>query len=124
MHRPAGGAQTRALACRVTAEDIDTMLDAYDSGMCDTTTANCLSQCLARRLRRDTPVRLDRHHATSATLHIDHHRVPVPPDLLAWLSLAETGARSGPVDFVLEVPVDVATECEFPPTLLPLPLRP
>lgn len=126
MNRPSGGARPRALACRITTSDIDAMFAAYDSGMCDTTTANCLSQCLARQLQRSQPVRLHRHSETCASFHIDHHRLAVPPDLLAWLNAVETGAPAAPVDFTLDIPAELSPTPEPPrhPLALPLSLLP
>ena len=92
------------LLCRIEPADIDAMLDAYDSGMCDTSTANCLSRAVSRQLGLESPCPLYRHADDSGELMIGRHRVAVPPAALHWLSLAELGCASGSLEFALEVP--------------------
>ena len=102
MKSPAQG--QCAIVCRITEIDIETMLDAYDSGMCDTSTANCLSHALARALRRAQPVPLIRKNHHDAHLLLDELRIPVPEHALAWLAEAEIGARCRPFEFELRLP--------------------
>lgn len=94
------------LLCRIEPSDIEAMLDAYDSGMCDITTANCLSRAVARLYddRQTFPLYRQGDHAT---LEIRGHRVAVPRSALDWLDAAETGARSGPYEFALPLPPEV-----------------
>lgn len=93
-----------ALPCRVEPADIDAMLDAYDSGMSDASTANCVSLAVSRALRCERPLPLFRFGETQAALAIGDCRVPLPPDLVKWLASAETGGQRGPKDFVLQLP--------------------
>lgn len=97
------------LTCRIDLADVEAMLDAYDSGMCDITTANCVSRAVARQLCSDCRIRLLRQDRTRAELEIGGQRVPVSAELLEWLGIAETGSRAEPVEFVLEMPGSEAT---------------
>lgn len=94
----------RTLLCKVTPEDIDAMLDAYDSGMCDLSTANCLSRSVARAVGAREPVPLIRHSPEHAYWVFEDYRLPVAPDLLEWLDAAETGRRSESIQFELVLP--------------------
>ncbi len=96
-----------ALQICITSTDIEAMLDAYDSGMCDISTANCLSRAVARQLDRKEPIRLIRKNGREAHLVIEDHRVPVPVAVLDWLEEAEIGARCKPADFTLRLPKEV-----------------
>jgi hypothetical protein len=92
------------IVCRVTRADVDAMLDAYDSGMCNTITGNCLSRALARRLQRREPVPLIRHRSEPSCFSLNGHRIPVPPEAIQWLEVAEFGGQLGPTEFTLEIP--------------------
>lgn len=92
------------LFCRVDVVDVEAMLDAYDSGMCDISTANCISQVIARQLSCDRRIPLHRHNKTTAELEIRGRRIPLSTELLKWLDLAETGSQVDPVEFVLQIP--------------------
>ena len=96
----------RALRCTVTSEDIDAMLDAYDSGMCDVSTRNCLSQAVGRALGTKVPVPLVRHSPKIAYWDFENCRLPVPTELLEWLDAAEIGLRARPIQFELSLPED------------------
>lgn len=91
------------LSCRIDAGDIEEMLDAYDSGMCDISTANCLTRAIARRLPGDRRVRLLRQGRNRVEVEVWGQRLPLSPELLQWLRTAETGGRVEPVDFVLHI---------------------
>lgn len=93
-----------ALLCRIDPEDVEAMLDAYDSGMCDTSTANCISRAISRLLSRDHAFPLIRHTDDLGDIEIEGHRVPVPRELLHWLKSAELGGQSGPIEFALSLP--------------------
>lgn len=111
-----------ALEINITSSDIEAMLDAYDSGMCDLSTANCLSRAVGKRLNATRPVRLIRHRALGGHLLIGETRVPVPDSILSWLEQAEIGARCNPVRFQLEVPRKLLTPSTSGEILLPLPV--
>ncbi len=96
------------LLCRIDREDVEAMLDAYDSGMCDTSTANCISRAIARLLRSDQAFPLIRYTDDLGEIEIDGHRVPVPRELLQWLKSAELGGQDGPVEFALNLPHPLA----------------
>lgn len=80
------------------------MLDAYDSGMCDISTANCISRVISRQLSGDGGIRLIRHNKDRADLEFLGHRIPVSTKLLKWLVAAETGGHVDPIEIVLIVP--------------------
>ncbi len=105
---PAPPGRTTTLLCHVTPADVDAMLDAYDSGMCDTSTANCLSRGIARALRHPRPVPLIRQGVRRAHVSLHGHAIPIPPEILGWLEEVETGSRKAPLEFTLELPVDLA----------------
>ncbi len=92
------------LSCRIDAADIEAMLDAYDSGMCDISTANCISRAIARQLPCKAKVRLIRHRGNRADLEIHGYRIPLATELVKWLTMAETGGRVDPIEIVLYVP--------------------
>ena len=96
------------LLCRIDSADVEAMLDAYDSGMCDTSTANCISRAIARLLRSDRAFPLIRHTDDLGDIEIEGHRVPVPRELLHWLKSAELGGQSGPIEFTLNLPAPMA----------------
>lgn len=89
------------LSCRIGADDIAEMHEAYNSGMCDISTANCLTRAIARELSGDRRVKLLRHGHTRAEVEVWGQRIPLSAELLQWLGNAETGGRVDPVDFVL-----------------------
>lgn len=93
-----------ALSCRIDASDVEAMLDAYDSGMCDASTANCLSRAVSRALRSDQVFPLISQDENRAELDLGGQRVPVSAEVLAWLHAAETGANQGSLEFVIELP--------------------
>jgi hypothetical protein len=101
---PSADVPSAALFCRIDPADVEAMLDAYDSGMCDTSTANCLSQAISRLLGEGRVFPLIRHDESTAELDIDGHRVPIPTEVVAWLSSAETGALTGSIEFALDLP--------------------
>ena len=101
---------TAALLCQIRTADVEAMLDAYDSGMCDTSTANCLSRAVARSLQNPKAVPLIRNSASQAYFVIEDHKIPVPPEILEWLQAAEIGSRKGPLEFVLNLPLDLIPE--------------
>ncbi|MCB1204140.1 MAG: hypothetical protein KDN18_07760 [Verrucomicrobiae bacterium] len=103
------------LFCRIDLADVEAMLDAYDSGMCDITTANCVSRAVARQLCSECRIRLHRHSHTCADLEIRGQNVPISAELLEWLGTAETGSRVDPVEFVLEIPGPDVAESEALP---------
>lgn len=94
----------RRLSCRIDANDVEEMLDTYDSGMCDLSKANCICRVISRLLPADPGLRLVRLRDGRADLEIHGHRVPLPADLFAWLVAAETGARFEPIEIVLHLP--------------------
>jgi hypothetical protein len=98
------------LLCRIDREDVEAMLDAYDSGMCDTSTANCISRAIARLLSSDRAFPLIRYTDDLGEIEIDGHRVPVPKELLHWLQSAELGGQAGPIEFALQLPASLARE--------------
>jgi hypothetical protein len=89
------------LSCRIDADDIAEMHEAYNSGMCDISTANCLTRAIARELSGDRRVKLLRHGHTRAEVEVWGQRVPLSAELLHWLGTAESGGQVDPVDFVL-----------------------
>lgn len=91
------------LSCRIDAADIEAMLDAYDSGMCDISTANCITRAIARRLPGDKRVRLLRLGHNRIELEVWGQRLPLCTELKQWLRTAETGGKVQPVDFVLHI---------------------
>lgn len=91
------------LSCRIDAGDIEEMLDAYDSGMCDISTANCLTRAIARQLSGDRRVRLLRLGQDRVEVEVWGQRLPLSPELIHWLRTAETGGHVEPVDFVLHI---------------------
>lgn len=91
------------LSCRIDADDIQAMRDAYESGMCDISTANCITRAIARRLSGDRRVRLLRHSHTRAEVEVWGQRIPLSPELVRWLGIAESGGHVDPVDFVLHI---------------------
>ena len=93
----------KCLHCRVELTDVEEMFDAYDSGMCDIITSNCISRAVSRRLPDMNKVRLRRHDGVGE-LEIRSERIPVPDRLMRWLADAETGKRVEPIDFVLRIP--------------------
>jgi hypothetical protein len=101
---PANTVPLRRLSCTIDASDVEAMLDTYDSGMCDLSTANCISRVIARQLAPDPGIRLVRHGNRRADLEIDGHRIPVSPELFAWLVAAETGGHFEPIEIVLDLP--------------------
>lgn len=103
---PAHAESTAALLCHIQPADVEAMLDAYDSGMCDTSTANCLSRAVARSLQKSQPIPLIRHGASQASLVLEDLKIPVPPEILEWLQAAEIGSKKGPIEFVLNLPLD------------------
>jgi hypothetical protein len=92
------------LSCRIDATDVEDMLDTYDSGMCDISTANCISRAIARRLSCDRGIRLIRHNKYRAELEIRGRRIPISVELLNWLVAAETGVPVDPIEIVLDLP--------------------
>ena len=107
----------RVLSCVVTPADVEAMLDAYDSGMCDLSTANCLSRALARELGTSVPPPLHRHAPGVAYWTIEGERVAVPPEMLPWLDSAEIGLETGPRSFTVQlatIPDPNATEALVP----------
>jgi hypothetical protein len=72
--------------------------------MCDISTANCISQVIARRLSRDRGIRLVRHNKYRADLEIRGHRIPLSIELFKWLVAAETGGPVDAIEIVLNVP--------------------
>jgi hypothetical protein len=92
------------LSCRIDSRDVEDMLDTYDSGMCDISTANCISRVIARQLSGDRGIRLIRHNKDRADLEFLGHRIPVSTKLLKWLVAAETGGHVDPIEIVLIVP--------------------
>lgn len=92
------------LSCRIDTADVEAMLDTYDSGMCDISTANCISLVITRQLSCDRRIRLIRHSGTRAELDIQGHRIPLSAELVKWLVAAETGGRVDPIKFILHVP--------------------
>lgn len=99
---PTSGPLVR-LSCRIDASDIEAMLDSYDSGMCDISTANCLTRAIARELSGDRRIRLLRHSKNRAEVEVWGQRIPLSAELLHWLRTAETGGQVEPVDFVLHI---------------------
>ena len=91
------------LSCRIDAGDIEGMLDAYDSGMCDISTANCLTRAIARALSGDRRVRLLRLGKNRIEVEVWGQRLPLCAELQHWLRTAETGGHVEPVDFVLHI---------------------
>jgi len=91
------------LSCRIDAADIEAMLDAYDSGMCDISTANCITRAIARQLSGDKRVRLLRLGHNRIELEVWGQRLPLCTELQQWLRTAETGGKVQPVDFVLHI---------------------
>jgi hypothetical protein len=91
------------LSCRIDATDIEAMLDAYDSGMCDISTANCLTRAIARELSGDQRVKLLRHGKNRFEVEVWGQRLPLCEHLQHWLHSAETGGHVEPVDFVLHI---------------------
>jgi hypothetical protein len=89
------------LFCRINADDIAEMHEAYNSGMCDISRANCLTRAIARELSGDRSVRLVRHGHTRAEVEVWGQRIPLSAELLHWLGTAESGGQVDPVDFVL-----------------------
>lgn len=114
--------ESAALEVNITSSDIEAMLDAYDSGMCDLSTANCLSRAVGRRLNAPEPVRLLRHRALGGHLIIGGTRIPVPHSILSWLDQAEIGARGKPIRFQLEVPRRLLVSSTTGELLSPLPV--
>lgn len=96
-----------ALEIYISPSDIESMLDAYDSGMCDTSTANCLSRALTRVLNRSRTIPLIRNHGRDGYLDLGGTRIPVPGEILAWLEEAEIGARCRPMRCRLDLPVEL-----------------
>ncbi len=92
-----------SLSCRIDADDIEAMHEAYNSGMCDISTANCLTRAIARRLPGDRRVRLLRHGHARAEIEVWGQRIPLSPELLQWLANAESGGQVDPVEFVLHI---------------------
>ncbi|MCB1229318.1 MAG: hypothetical protein KDN19_03580 [Verrucomicrobiae bacterium] len=119
MNSPTAG--TFELVCEVTDDDIEAMLDAYDSGMCDTSTANCLSTALTRQLGRSSTIALIRYDSDRAHFRVGNRKLPVPGAVLNWLSLAEVGARRGGITFSIEIPVDLGATSKY---RTPFPLWP
>lgn len=105
---PRMGAPLGCLFCRIDIDDVEAMLDAYDSGMSDISTANCVSQALARRLSCGLRPRLVREGGRCGELEIGGHRIPVPIELLEWLAVAESGGHVEPIEFVLPIPASLA----------------
>jgi hypothetical protein len=103
-HAPSADERPAALFCRIGPADVEAMLDAYDSGMCDTSTANCLSQAVTRLLGGARVFPLIRYGESTAELDIHGHRVAIPSEVVAWLNSAETGSHSGPIKFALDLP--------------------
>jgi hypothetical protein len=95
---------SRHVPCRIEASDVEAMLDAYDSGMCDISTANCISRAVARRLCCGRSVPLIRHSRRHAELDLHGQRIPLSAELLEWLGVAETGGPVEPFEFVLQIP--------------------
>lgn len=91
------------LSCRIDAADIEAMLDAYDSGMCDISTANCITRAIARQLSGDKRVRLMRLGHNRVELEVWGQRLPLCAELQQWLRTAETGGKVQPVDFVIHI---------------------
>ncbi|MCB1077276.1 MAG: hypothetical protein KDM64_05530 [Verrucomicrobiae bacterium] len=107
---PSAGASPGAWSCRIDSADVEAMLDAYDSGMCDISTANCISQVISRMFCCGQRCPLIRHDEAHAEIDILGHRVPLPPDLLKWLASAETGGQAEPIEFFIQPPKSVASE--------------
>lgn len=91
------------LSCRIDLSDIEAMHDAYDSGMCDISTANCLSRAIARQLTGDRQVRLLRMGENRIEVELWGQRIPLCSELKRWLRTAETGGPAEPIDFVLHI---------------------
>lgn len=103
MKRSPSSAPFVRLSCRIEADDIAAMHDAYNSGMCDISTANCLARAIARELSGDRRVRLLRHGKSRAEVEVWGQRIPLSEELLQWLGTAEQGGPVDPVDFVLHI---------------------
>jgi hypothetical protein len=91
------------LSCRIDPADIEAMLDAYDSGMCDISTANCITRAIAKQLTGDRRVRLLRLGENRLEVEVWGQRLPLCAELKQWLRTAETGGKVEPVDFVLHI---------------------
>ncbi|PAW64855.1 MAG: hypothetical protein B9S36_01575 [Verrucomicrobiia bacterium Tous-C2TDCM] len=101
MERTPSSDPSGSFCCRIEADDIEAMHDAYDSGMCDISTANCLTRAIARQLCGGRQVRLMRHGPKRAEVEVWGQRVPLSAELLQWLGIAESGGEVDPVDLVL-----------------------
>ena len=78
--------------------DVEKMLDSYDSGMCDTTTANAIAQALKRLLNPEHRVRVIRDQfKQSSWVEIGAHEFDLPDELCEWLARAE---RAFPVEAI------------------------
>jgi hypothetical protein len=91
------------LSCRIETADIEAMLDAYDSGMCDISTANCLTRAITRELAGDQRVKLLHHGKNHFEVEVRGQRLPLCERLQDWLHRAETGGHVEPVDVVLHL---------------------
>lgn len=101
-HRP-----RKLVGLEVTREDIENMLERYDSGMADLTTANAVCRALERKLQPGYHPRIHsaaRHHG--CRLSIGENYFSLPSEVYWWLDRANKGGSVHPVNFVIVLPED------------------
>ena len=95
----------------VTQDDVDSMLDRYDSGMFDVSTANAIALALKRLLRSGQRIQLLRNPANrECSIGIDDYQVELPRELYAWLEKAEQASPVDRVSFWVPLPRDMLAE--------------
>lgn len=87
--------------------DVDKMLDCYDSGMSDTTTANAVARALKRLLKPVRRVRVIRDQSNRrGFVQVGRYEFDLPEELCEWLIRAERAFPVEPISFRAALPND------------------
>jgi len=91
----------------VSLDDVEKMLDYYDSGMSDVSTSNAIALALRRILKPGLQVRVIRDAGGGeGVAQIGDQQMALASELVDWLETAERASPVDPISFQIALPND------------------